>query len=115
MVSLKELKKGIQPIHFAENRGFQRAVYSKNYPTLIMNDKKYDVIDVSQRGIKFYKRDSYFSYLGLIKGKITFRNKKSFDLSGLIYRIENDKVAAMITQGVPDSIIKQECFKSMYL
>ena len=71
-------------------------------PKLVLVGNEFEVIDLSERGMRFY--------LGTkIHGVITFHNGESVPIEGKIIRIQNGEVAVHLSQCIPsDRIIEEQ-------
>jgi len=88
-----------------QKRGHYRLEYPvSDRPSVLINGVQYEVIDVSEKGLKFKcnntitpDKDAPF------KGTVFFKDKKNFDVAGSILRFdaENDYCVVILTKGIP--------------
>jgi hypothetical protein len=88
-----------------QKRGHYRLEYPvSDRPSVLVNGHQYEVVDVSEQGMKFKcqnkitpDKDSPF------KATVFFKDGKSFDVSGTIlrYDAEQDQCVVQLTKGIP--------------
>jgi hypothetical protein len=90
-----------------ERRAFARLVYpSRNRPKFKVNKQELDVIDISEKGIKFQK-DKQTEIDECVHGTVELLNGKSIDVTGIIVWESEDEVGLLITK-IPKTVILEE-------
>ena len=79
-------------------------------PKLLISGNEYDVIDISEHGIRFICRELNEFQQGLAPNlKISFNNSEPLALKGMILRIDKKIVVMSLTESIPlDRIIAEQ-------
>jgi hypothetical protein len=79
-------------------------------PKLIISGKEYDVIDISEHGIRFTCKEMNEFQPGLdVNIKVTFNNSEPLDLKGIVLRIDKKIAVMSLTKSIPlDRIIAEQ-------
>lgn len=91
-----------------------REDYRVAYPTaprprLEVHDHPFDVLDVSQHGIRFRLGDAAPPEAGNeLQGVIRFRRGEAVTVRGVVLRVDAGEVAVHLEEGVPLRIIREE-------
>ena len=96
--------------HEENTRKCYRIIYPVSCrPVLKIENNKYPVIDISERGIQFLCRKyREFKPDTEIKFSITFNNATSIELRGKILRVEVISAAVSLSTPIPMEIILEE-------
>lgn len=71
-------------------------------PRLILLDKEYEVIETSEKGVKFLHKKFHEFQIGLTVGfTITFHDDESLDLEGKILRVDENVVVVYLSEEIP--------------
>jgi hypothetical protein len=111
----------LDPQHEAESsktgaelgRQYVRLYYpencSKKYlPELIIRYRSYQVLDISESGIRFQVPNMKQIQDDILTGVVKFPNEFSFDISGVVVRRANNQIAMKLIVGIPYSFILTE-------
>ena len=91
-----------------------RQYYRINYPAkarpaLMVFDHAFEVLDLSERGIRFKLGDAVAPSAGNeFEGVVRFKQGATAEISGTILRVIDGEVAAALERGVPASLIRSE-------
>ena len=89
----------------SQKRGHYRLEYPvSDRPSVLINGQQYEMIDVSEQGLKFKCNNSITPDRNSpFKGKVFFKDGKSFDVSGTVLRYdpEQDRCVVLLTKGIP--------------
>lgn len=78
-------------------------------PKLIILDIEYEVIDISEQGIRFLGKKLYEFEIGSeVKVKIVFYDRGSLDLKGKILRVNKEQTIIYLSTTIPFERIAQE-------
>lgn len=79
-------------------------------PSLMISGRSYDVVDISEKGLKFKATDIDNFYLGCgIAGDIKFyEDDELIECYGEVLRLTDDEVVVSLTDTIPVSRIKVE-------
>jgi hypothetical protein len=116
-----ELKPKNKPVGDAEsskqggtyNREYVRIYYPQNcppkfLPDLIIHYRAYQILDISEFGLRFRVPRRYFLHEDILVGSIKFTDESIVDFSGVVVRREEDQIALRLVKGIPFSIILSE-------
>ena len=96
----------------AEQRRYYRIVYPpEERPTFTIQGKKYEVLDISEKGMSFVVKHGLTPARGIeVKGVLTFRDGQWFELIGQIIRYMSDSgvVALNLRNRIPLPKIMEE-------
>lgn len=96
------------PDREAVKRADLRIAYvSAPHPTVIVNDKPYNVLDLSERGIRF-NADADESLPKRIKGRITLLSGRSLPFSGTLARRQGDQASVRFTSPIDKQVLLGE-------
>ncbi|MEO8636745.1 MAG: PilZ domain-containing protein [Gemmatimonadales bacterium] len=93
---------------------FPREHYRVAYPTvarpkLLIQGHTFEVVDVSERGIRFRLGDAAPPALGVeLEGTVRFKRGETIDVRGTVLRFDGGEVSARLDQGVPLRLIMEE-------
>ncbi len=91
-----------------------REHYRVAYPTvarpkLLVQGHTFDVVDVSERGIRFRLGEATPPTPGFeIEGTVRFKRGETVDVRGTVLRLDDGEVCARLEQGVPLRVIMEE-------
>jgi hypothetical protein len=75
-----------------ERRNYLRREYkSKERPTLKIGKIEFEVIDISERGLKFINKKK-INLKGWVSGTLTLSNSRSIEIDGIIIRKKNSEI-----------------------
>ena len=104
-----------QPYSGRNRREFFRVVYPvTDRPTLEIDGKEYQIVDLSEFGIKFFTHSVGAFYANLpVRIQITFHDGKTLNLLGTILRLEGEgeeeEIAViLLSKEIPTSRIMKE-------
>ena len=91
-----------------EKREYPRIQYViTNKPKLKIGKRKYEVLDISQRGLRFIKNED--SMLPeYIDGKLTLLCGESIPIEGLLVWEQDDDFALYLKNIIPSAVIQKE-------
>ncbi|MEW6671861.1 MAG: PilZ domain-containing protein [Thermodesulfobacteriota bacterium] len=92
----------------SEKREYPRVSYPvADKPRLKIGKKKYEVIDISQRGLRFLKNEK-----GMlpqhVNGKLTLLCGESFSIEGSLIWEQDDDFALYLKNIIPETLIQKE-------
>jgi len=87
-----------------------RVEFPRNYyPTLLINDNKFDVFDASEFGVKFYRnKNSLYSVGDYLTASITFPDGELFSLKANVVRTEALYISIELLTPLPLRKIRAE-------
>ena len=78
-------------------------------PSLLVDGGAYEVLDISERGVRFRVGDDVALEVGdTISGRVRFRRTGVVDVKGTVLRIVGREVAARLEVGVPLKVVIEE-------
>jgi hypothetical protein len=77
-------------------------------PELIIRYRSYQVLDISESGIRFLVPNMKLLQEDILTGVVKFPDGVSFDLSGVVVRRNNNQIALKLIVGIPYSYIMTE-------
>jgi len=78
-------------------------------PLLKANGRTYDIVDLSQGGVRFKMAKNPAPSVGaMLRGTIVFRPGKTVDIAGRVLRVSREHAAAKLDVGVPFQTILAE-------
>lgn len=91
-------------------RQYYRITYPpKARPALTVFDHAFEVVDLSERGIRFKLGDAVAPSAGNeFQGQVRFKQGATAEVGGTILRVIDGEVAAALELGVPASMIRAE-------
>jgi PilZ domain-containing protein len=91
-------------------REYYRIAYpAKARPKLEVLGFVFEVLDLSERGIRFRLGDASPPEAGFqLQGTVTFVRGVSAEVTGTVLRVRDGQVAAVLDKGVPPSVIRAE-------
>lgn len=97
----------VGPVH---NREHYRVAYPSNLrPRLYVLGHPFDVLDLSERGLRFRLADAVPPQAGNeLRGELRFHQGESLPVVGTIVRVTEGEVAVSLDQGVPLRVIMAE-------
>ena len=91
---------------FTQKRRHFRVAYPlSNRPQLLLNGEKYDVVDISEQGIKYCCPGCGMTTGGALEGVVEFPDGETFDIEGKALRVE---VILQLRKGIPYTQIVKE-------
>ena len=104
---LLERLKGKDKYEHTEKRAYARLVYpSLRRPTLKIKDNELEVIDISEKGVKFIK-DKHQTLSECVHGTTMLLSGKSIDIAGKIVWESENEVGLLVAQ-IKESVIIDE-------
>lgn len=97
--------------HSGENkREFYRVRYPvSERPVLRLEGRTYEVIDISEKGIKFFCKQPWVFKVELeVQFTVNFRGDEQLELEGKVLRIDGSVIIISLSEGVPLARIVQE-------
>ena len=93
-----------------QKREYYRVEYPLNdRPALLSMDDEFEVVDISEGGLKFkVEASEHFSVGDELGGKIKFSDNYTFDCKGKIIRIDDDNVAINYAHHLPLERVRLE-------
>jgi hypothetical protein len=94
-------------------RDFYRIPYpQEDRPRFVLGDSICEVLDCSERGLRFRSSSPQLPYLGdRLVGRLRFQRGEELHLRGAVVRIEADQIAVHLDDtGIPFGTILQEQF-----
>lgn len=89
-------------------RADDRLIFPINYrPYIVINGLEYEVIDLSNGGIRFSGRDIRANHGMALIGRVDFRSNRTCTIAGRVRRVWDNEIA-MQTSGIPEEIIESE-------
>lgn len=94
----------------SQKRANYRIEYPRSLrPTLTIDHVAHEVINLSEKGIKFARTDHYQPQVkDPILGTLTFANRESLAIVGRVLRLSGQFCVAVMRQGVPLPIILEQ-------
>jgi hypothetical protein len=94
----------------SERRAFIRIEYpAEKRPRFIVDDHEMEVINLSERGLKFIDDGQLYGTTGkMVRGKIKFTNEKTVTLSGQIVWTRNNEIGVILNGRIAFSIMKEQ-------
>jgi hypothetical protein len=91
-------------------REFYRIAYpAKARPRLHVSGFDFEVLDLSERGIRFRLGEAMAPEAGhQLRGTVRFIRGVTAEVGGTILRVRDGQVAAVLEEGVPASVIRAE-------
>ena len=92
----------------------QREHYRVAYPTalrpkLVVQGVPFDVVDISERGIRFRLGQTTAPEPGFeVQGDVRFKRGDSITIRGTVLRVHDGEVAARLEEGIPLRVIMEE-------
>jgi len=95
-----------------QRRAYFRVVYPVSArPRLTIEMQIYEVLDISEKGVRFHIGNKIFPFDEIIKAMVTFHDKENLVLEGKVIRKEEDEVALLLTEAIPyRRIVKEQQF-----
>ncbi|HTS89714.1 MAG TPA: PilZ domain-containing protein [Gemmatimonadales bacterium] len=91
-----------------------REHYRVAYPTalrpkLVVQGVTFEVVDISERGIRFRLGEAARPEPGFeVQGEVRFRRGETITLRGTVLRVADGEVAARLEEGIPLRVIMEE-------
>lgn len=94
-------------------RQFVRIYYpldfpKKHLPELIIHYRAYQLLDISETGIRFFVPRMNLLPDDILKGAIKFLDESVIEFSGVVVRRTKDQIALKLIVGIPYSYIASE-------
>jgi len=97
---------------FVERRGYERIEYPPGErPTLIMGDRTVEVLDCSERGLRYALEEAPSApEIGTeLRGRVRFPTGNEVAVEGAVLRVQSREVAVLFTtQWIPRDVIVSE-------
>jgi PilZ domain-containing protein len=92
---------------------FEREHYRIQYPTaarpsIVIDGQAHEVIDLSERGVRFRAGDTTITVGDELSGRLRFRQGEPIDVKGTVLRIVAREIAVRLEVGVPLKVIIEE-------
>jgi hypothetical protein len=95
---------------WAHEREHYRVAYPTSLrPKLLVQGHTFDVVDISERGIRFRLDKAEAPAPGFeVQGAVRFRRGETITVRGVVLRVIQGEVAAKLEEGVPLRVIMEE-------
>ncbi len=95
---------------WAHEREHYRVAYPTSLrPKLLVQGHTFDVVDISERGIRFRLEKAEEPGPGFeVQGAVRFRRGETVNVRGVVLRVVQGEVAAKLEEGVPLRVIMEE-------
>lgn len=95
---------------WAHDREHYRVAYPTSLrPKLLVQGHTFDVVDISERGIRFRLEKAEEPSPGFeVQGTVRFRRGETITVRGIVLRVVQGEVAARLEEGVPLRVIMEE-------
>ncbi len=95
---------------WAHDREHYRVAYPSTLrPKLLVQGHTFDVVDISERGIRFRLEKADEPAPGVeVQGTVRFRRGDTITVRGVVLRVVQGEVAAKLEEGVPLRVIMEE-------
>jgi hypothetical protein len=95
---------------WAHDREHYRVAYPTTLrPKLLVQGHTFDVVDISERGIRFRLAQAEEPAPGFeVQGTVRFRRGETITVRGVVLRVVQGEVAAKLEEGVPLRVIMEE-------
>jgi hypothetical protein len=91
-----------------ERRNYIRIVYTgDSRAALTLAGRRFDVIDISEGGIRFANPDSV-RLQGRVSGRLSLLSGKSIDIEGRIEWVQDKQVGIFLRHRIPSELIQAE-------
>jgi len=115
----KAIFQGGEGDKWAKEREFFRVVFPMaEVPILVIDDRRYEVVDASERGIRLRvpDDDSPFKDDQEIRGEFTFKTGETCYVEGKVLRVVPSAVVLFLADGIPFKLLmnEQRRFISIY-
>ena len=93
---------------------YDREQYRVAYPTalrpkLLVHGVSFDVVDISERGIRFRLGSAQAPEPGFeLQGVLRFRRGETITIRGAVLRVDQGEVAARLEEGIPLRVVMEE-------
>ncbi|MEQ8224416.1 MAG: PilZ domain-containing protein [Candidatus Eremiobacterota bacterium] len=93
-----------------QRRRFYRIKYPLiERPEIILDNRSYQVIDISEGGVKFFSPVTTFKVGDYIKGSIKFHDGEVMPVEGHVLRLQNKRVIILLDRKIPlQRILKEQ-------
>jgi c-di-GMP-binding flagellar brake protein YcgR len=100
-------------LDFVNRRQYVRIYYPQNCPTkflpeLIIHYRAYQILDISEGGIRFYVPHMRLIHDGVVTGAIRFTDSTFVEIAGEVVRRMRNQIALKLEIGIPYSRILSE-------
>jgi hypothetical protein len=94
----------------SERRQFFRVIYNEKYhPVLLIRNIEFEVIDISETGVRFKLKEKVKLPGDLFHAKVQLHNDELIEVMGRIIRITGDQAAMlMVVKKIPYQFILSE-------
>lgn len=98
---------------FINRREYVRVYYPEDcprkfLPELILRHRSHKVLDISEKGVRFYVPHAGLVYDGNLTALIRFPDSEEYEISGEVVRRQRNQVALKLERGIPYSRILSE-------
>jgi hypothetical protein len=95
---------------WAHDREHYRVAYPTALrPKLLVHGVSFDVVDISERGIRFRLGSAQAPEPGFeLQGVLRFRRGETIAIHGSVLRVDNGEVAARLEEGIPLRVVMEE-------
>ena len=95
---------------WAHDREHYRVAYPTALrPKLLVHGVSFDVVDISERGIRFRLGGAEAPQPGFeLQGILRFRRGETITVRGAVLRVDHGEVAAHLEEGIPLRVVMEE-------
>jgi hypothetical protein len=95
---------------WAHDREHYRVAYPTSLrPKLLVQGVSFDVVDISERGIRFRLGKAQAPEPGFeVQGVLRFKRGETVTIRGAVLRVEQGEVAARLEEGIPLRVVMDE-------
>jgi len=95
---------------WAHDREHYRVAYPTALrPKLLVHGVSFDVVDISERGIRFRLGSAQAPQPGFeLEGVLRFRRGETITVRGSVLRVDQGEVAARLEEGIPLRVVMEE-------
>lgn len=95
---------------WAHEREHYRVAYPQALrPKLVVHGIGFEVVDISERGIRFRLGDAQQPEAGLeLQGEVRFKRGETITVRGTVLRVHNGEVAAHLDDSIPSRVVRDE-------
>jgi hypothetical protein len=102
------LKPGVENVRQYVRIYYPQDCPAKYLPVLIIRYRPYQVLDISETGIRFFVKNMNYIKDDILTGTIKFTDESTIDISGVVLRRLKNEIAMKLIIGIPYSYILSE-------